>query len=64
MYGSDFEGPVPVDDEENTVEVEDIAGYLSDEEKEALQQHFVEPNALKEDKMLLNYVIAKTYIAT
>lgn len=42
--------------------VEEEADILSEEEKTILKQHLIQPTVLKEDKMLQNYVIVKSYV--
>lgn len=58
----DLEGPVSVDNDEDTVNVPDVPEVLSEEEISILKQHFVQPDVLKEEVMLQNFIVAKSFV--
>ena len=44
-FGMDFEGPVPLDEDENAVVVEELPQFLSEEEMTTLRRHISQPDA-------------------
>ena len=62
-YGVDWEGPVPVDDE-NTVVVQENPEMLSDAQKQELQEclSHIGTNPFCQEEMLSQFVITKTYV--
>ena len=60
MYGTDLSGPVSVDNEEGVV-VQEVPNVLS-EEISLLKQQFVQPDMVKEEIMLQNYMVAKSFV--
>ena len=61
MYGTDLSGPVSVDNEEGVV-VQEVPNVLSEEEISLLKQQFVQPDMVKEEIMLQNYMVAKSFV--
>lgn len=63
VYGSDFAGPVSLDDDYERVIVDEIPQLLS-EERALLQQRLRPPDtiALSEDVLIHNFALAKTFV--
>ena len=63
-YGSDFTGPVPLDDDFERVVVDQVPQVLSEEERELLVQQLEPPHSvgLSEDILLHNFALAKSFI--
>ena len=57
-YGTDWEGPVPIDDD-NTVHINDLPNFLSDEEKAILLQQLLPLETLNEERLLHNFTITE-----
>ena len=62
MYGTDLSGPISVDNDEEGVVVQEVPDVLSEEESSLLKQHFVQPDMAKEEIMLQNYMVAKSFV--
>lgn len=62
MYGTDLSGPVSIDSDEEGVSIQQVPDVLSEEEIGLLKQHFVQPDIVKEDIMLQNYMVAKSFV--
>ena len=62
MYGIDWDGPVPLNDE-GTVTVAELPYYLTDEERETLSHVTTHPE-LTQETMIESFTIAKIYIAS
>ena len=62
-YGVDWEGPVPIDDED-TVTVEELADMLSDIQKDELrgQLDALDSHSSSQLDMLRHYTVAKSYV--
>jgi len=63
-YGIDYEGPVPLDNDEDEIVVPDLPHLLSEPERALLRQQLVEPSTLTHDQawMIQNYVVARTVV--
>ena len=57
-----MDGPVSVDDDVEAVVIPEVPGVLSEEEIEILKRHFVQPDVLKEEIMLQNFIVAKSFV--
>ena len=62
MYRTDLSGPVSIDNDEEGVVIQEVPDVLSEEEISLLKQHFVEPDMVKEEIMLQNYMVAKSFV--
>ena len=64
VYGSDFAGPVSLDDDYERVIVDEIPQLLSEEERALLQQQLRPPDtiALSEDVLIHNFALAKSFV--
>ena len=51
-FGIDFEGPVPLDEDENAVVVEELPHFLSQEEMTTLRQHISQPASMNDEWMI------------
>ena len=60
----DWEGPVPLDDDEDTVTVEELTEMLTDPQKDALQEQLIalDSHSFSQRDMLRQYTIAKSYV--
>lgn len=62
-YSVDGEGPVPTDDDEATVVVEELPEFLSVEERATLRQHIAHNNSLLTDEWVVqNFLIVRQFI--
>ena len=61
-FGIDFEGPVPLDEDENPVVVEELPQFLSQEEMITLRQNIPQPDSLNDEWMIQNYAITRSII--
>ena len=61
-FGIDFEGPVPLDEDENAVVVEELPQFLSQEEMTTLRQHIPQPDSVNEEWMIQSYAITRSVI--
>ena len=63
-YGSDFTGPVSLDNDFDRVVVEQVPQVLSEEERELLAQQLQPPYSvgLSEDILLHNFALAKSFV--
>ena len=63
-YGSDFTGPVSLDDDLDRVVVEQVPRVLSEEERDLLLQQLEPPHSvgLCQDVLLHNYALAKSFV--
>lgn len=61
-FGIDFEGPVPLDEDENTVSVEELPQFLSQEEMTLLRQHISQPESVNDEWMIQSYAITRLII--
>ena len=61
-FGIDFEGPVPLDEDENPVVVEELPQFLSQEEMITLRQNIPQPDSVNDEWMIQNYAIARSII--
>ena len=62
MYGTDLNGPVSIDNDEEGVVIQKVPDVLSEEEVTLLKQHFIQPDVLREEIMLQNYMVAKSFV--
>ena len=64
QYGIDWAGPVPTDEDDNTVTVDDLPDILSETEKDILRQHISDQGTctLTEECMIRSFTIAKVFI--
>ena len=60
----DWEGPVPLDDDEDTVTVEELTEMLTDPQKDALREQLtaLDSHSFSQLDMLRQYTIAKSYV--
>ena len=63
QYGMDWEGPVPVDDE-NTVVIQENPEMLSDAQRQELREYLspIGGNPFRQEEMLSQFAIAKAYV--
>ena len=61
-FGIDFEGPVPLDEDENPVVVEELPQLLSQEEMITLRQNIPQPDNVNDEWMIQNYAITRSII--
>ncbi len=61
-YGIDWTGPVPVEDVDNVVRVDDLTDVLSDAEKATLMQQITQPDTLTEEWMIHSFSVAKLFV--
>lgn len=61
-FGIDFEGPVPLDEDENPVVVEELPQFLSLEEMITLRQNIPQPDSVNDEWMIQNYAITRSII--
>ena len=63
FYGTDWDGPVPVcDNDDGTVVVDDLPPLLSATQQQALTDQLPPSESLTEDWMITNYTIAKVFV--
>lgn len=64
-YGIDFEGPVPVDDDQNVVTVEEPDNILTDMQTEELHRQLLalQSDIFSQQDMLCKYLLAKAYVS-
>ena len=60
----DWEGPVPLDDDAESVQVQRLLEYLSSSEKDSLRQMLPHSESLSEEWMINCYSVAKVFIAS
>ena len=60
----DFEGPVPLDDDEDAVTVEELTEMLTDPQKDALREQLttLDSHSFSQLDMLRQYTVAKSYV--
>lgn len=61
-FGIDFEGPVPLDEDENPVVVEELPQFLSQEEMITLRQNIPQPDSVNDEWIIQNYAITRSII--
>ena len=66
QYGVDYGGPVPLDDDENIVIVNEIDEMLSLEEKSDLRHHLenLQTDIFSQRDLLSEYLFARGFVAT
>ena len=65
LIGVDWLGPVPTEDDNHSVHVNDLPEYLSHEERETLWQHIaidITSITLSEESLLHSFAVAKHYV--
>ena len=60
-YGIDWEGPVPDDNDENIVVVDNLPLLLSESQQQALEQEIPACDSPTEEWMISTYTIAKRF---
>lgn len=60
----DWEGPVPLNDDEDTVIVEELTEMLTDPQKDTLREQLValDSHSFSQLDMLRQYTVAKSYV--
>ena len=60
----DWEGPVPLIDDEGTVTVEELTEMLTDPQKDALREQLtaLDSQSFSQLDMLRQYTVAKSYV--
>ena len=61
-YGTDWEGPIPLEDDLETVHVDQLPCILSEEQKATLLEQIVLTDTLTEEWMIKNFAIAKDFV--
>ena len=61
-FGIDFEEPVPLDEDENAVVVEELPHFLSQEEMTTLRQHISQPASMNDEWMIHSYAVTRSII--
>lgn len=66
QYGVDYGGPVPLDNDENTVIVDEIDEMLSPEEKSELRHHLenLQTDVFSQRDLLSEYLFARGFVST
>lgn len=64
LYGIDWEGPLPLHDEESTVNVNELADVLTESQKNDLQSllNTVSTSSFSQQEMLSKFVLAKSFV--
>ena len=61
-YGIDYEGPVPLDDDEDNVVVQELPHFLSEEERTTLKQQIAQPDSITDEWLVQSYAITRSII--
>lgn len=61
-YDIDFEGPVPLDDDEHSVVVQELPHLLSEEERTTLRQQISQPDSTTGEWMVQSYAVTRSII--
>lgn len=61
-YGTDWEGPIPLEDDVEIVHVDQLPSILSEEQEATLQQQIELTGTLTEEWMIKNFAIAKDFV--
>lgn len=61
-YGTDWEGPVPLQDDEATVSVEELPELLSEVQRSTLRDLIPHQDQLTDDWMINSFSVAKLFV--
>lgn len=62
FYGTDWNGPVPLDNDADIVVVDDLPPLLSSTQQQALKDQLPPSGALTEEWMITSFTIAKSFV--